>query len=603
MSERNNNNLSSAERPKGSNIRPLRQALPFLKPYTGRLFLAFACLTIAAIAALGMPVAIRYVIDYGFSDENIESINLYFQALLLLSIIFAVFAALRYYFVMWIGERFVADIRSRVYNHVIRMSPTFFEVTGTGEVLSRLTTDTTVVQSIVGAGISIALRSVFLLLGGLIMLFITSPGLTSLILVLVPIVVFPILLYGKKIRKLSRVTQDRIAESSSIAGEALNAIQIVQAFTLENFTGQRFKNSVELSFAAARSRLRASAILSGLIVLVAFSAIVVVLWSGAHSVIDGSISAGTLGQFLLYATIVAGSTTALGEVWGDLHRAAGAMERLMELLNSEPDIKAPEEPLVLPSPGKGQISLQDVCFHYPSRADMLALDHFSLEIKTGEKVALVGPSGAGKSTVFQLLLRFYDPQTGSIQLDGVDISRLAPEHVRQCTGIVPQQTILFAENAMENIRYGRPDASDEEVRQAARAAVADEFILELPDGFNSFLGEKGVRLSGGQQQRIAIARAILKNPPIMLLDEATSALDAESEKLVQEALEHLMQDRTTVVIAHRLATVKKADRIIVMDKGKIVDIGSHEQLLRKGGLYARLAELQFDVSSDDTKQI
>ena len=586
------------DRPKGSSLRPLRRALPFLRPYIGRLLLAFFCLCTASIAALAMPVSIRYVIDNGFSSEYSQAIDYYFIALLGLAVLYSLFASFRYYLVMWIGERVVADIRSAVYKHIIKMSPTFFEVTRTGEVLSRLTTDTTLVQSVVGAGMSIALRSGFMLLGGLVMLFVTSPRLTLYILLLVPIVVLPVILYGRKVRKLSRASQDRVADSSSIADESLNAIQIVQAFTLEEFQGKRFGDSVEVSFAAARKRLQVSALLSGTIVLTAFGAIVIVLWLGAHSVVNGTMSPGTLGQFLLYATFVAGSTTALGEVWSDVQRAAGAMERLMELLAAQADIKPPENPRPLPKQARGEIAMQDVCFNYPSRPEERALNNFSLQIKPGETVALVGPSGAGKSTVFQLLLRFYDPQQGAIEVEGVNVVEADPLDVRKYMGIVPQHTVLFADSAIENIRFGRPEASDEEVIAAAKAAIADEFIERLPEGYRTFLGEKGARLSGGQQQRIAIARAILKNPPILLLDEATSALDAESEQLVQEALEHLMENRTTVVIAHRLATVMKADRIIVMDQGRIVDIGTHAELMTKDGLYARLAELQFDNNTE-----
>jgi ATP-binding cassette, subfamily B, bacterial len=443
------------------------------------------------------------------------------------------------------------------------------------------------------------LRSLFSVIGCLIMLFITSAKLTIIIILLIPVVVVPILLYSRKVRRLSRANQDRIADSSSIADESLNAIHIIQAFTLENFLGERFSDSVEDTFKAARQRLQVSSLLSGTIILTAFGAMVAVLWIGAHGVVDGSMSPGTLGQFLLYATFLAGSTTSLGEVWNDIQRAAGAMERLMEMLHIQPDIKAPTNVVSLPEEGRGHIQIDDVCFNYPSRPGMKALEHFSLEIRPGETVALVGPSGAGKSTVFQLLLRFYDPQSGKVLLDGVNIKEADPEAVRQRIAIVPQNTVLFATTAMENIRYGKPDATDEEVKAAARSAIADEFIEKQPEAYQTFLGEKGIRLSGGQQQRIAIARAILKNPPIMLLDEATSALDSESEQLVQQALDHLMQDHTTLVIAHRLSTVVKADRIVVMEEGKIVDVGQHQELMNKDGLYKRLAEIQFAHASGD----
>lgn len=594
------------DRPKAKSLKPLRMALPFMRPYFCRLMLAFLFLTLASITMLGMPVALRYVIDYGFSASNVESINTYFFALFALAMLFALFGSLRYYLVMWIGERVVADIRSAVYRHVIKMSPTFFEVTRTGEVLSRLTTDTTLVQTVFGASLSIALRSMFSIIGCLIMLFVTSAKLTIMILLLVPLVVVPILLYSYKIRRLSRDNQDRIADSSSIADESLNAIQVLQAYTLEKFLGQRFSDSVEDSFEAARKRLRVSSLLSGTIVLTAFGAMVVVLWFGAHAVIEGSMTPGTLGQFVLYATFLAGSTTSLGEVWNNVMRAAGAMERLMELLHAEPDIRAPVKPVPLPVDGDGAIAFEHVDFHYPSRPGLKSLHDFSLQVSPGETVALVGPSGAGKSTVFQLLLRFYDPQQGQVLLDGVDIKQADPAAVRERIGIVPQHTVLFSNTALENIRFGRPDASDEEVKQAAIAAIADEFIEKQPDGYATSLGEKGMRLSGGQQQRIAIARAILKNPPIMLLDEATSALDSESEKLVQEALEHLMQGRTTMVIAHRLSTVIKADRIVVMEDGRVIDSGRHNELIERCGLYQRLAAIQFgekDPSSLESQRV
>ncbi|OGT78761.1 MAG: ABC transporter [Gammaproteobacteria bacterium RIFCSPLOWO2_02_FULL_56_15] len=593
MAEPGGRFAGSEDRPRASSVKQVRQILPFMRPYLAHLGVTLCFLILAALLALSIPVAVRQVIDHGFSTAEPAAINSYFRYLLILALGFALFSALRYYFVMWLGERVVADIRARVYRQVIDMSPAFFESTPVGEVLSRLTTDTTLVQSVVGAGISIALRSTFTLCGGLIMLFVTSSRLAVLILVLFPVVVLPILLYGRKIRKLSRASQDRIADASSLAGETLNAVQVVQAFTLENFLGRRFSDSVERAFHTARARLRASALLSGIIVFTSFGAIIVVLWTGAHAVIEGSVSAGTLGQFILYAVMVAGSTTALGEVWSDVQRAAGAMERLMELLNTRPQITIPAEPVPLPEDGQGHIRFEAVRFSYPSRPGQHALNEFSLEVRPGETVALVGPSGAGKSTVFQLLLRFYDPQAGRILIQGVDIKQADPREVRGRIGIVPQQTALFADSALENIRYGLPEADEAAIRAAAKAAMAHEFIEKLPEGYHSFLGEKGLRLSGGQQQRIAIARAVLKNPPILLLDEATSSLDAESEKLVQEALEHLMQERTTLVIAHRLATVKKADRIVVLDEGRIIDSGSHEELYRRGGLYARLADLQF----------
>ena len=582
-----------ADRPKGRSLRPLRALVPFLRPYRKTLLAALGALLVAAAAMLALPVAARYLIDRGFAASDAETINRYFGWFLLAAGVFGVFAALRFYLVSWLGERVVTDIRDAVYRKVVRLDPSFFEVTRTGEVLSRLTTDTTLVQSIAGAGLSIALRSSINLVGALAMLALTSPRLMGWILLLVPVVIAPLILVGRTVRRLSRVAQDGIADSSGLAGETLNAIQTVQAFTLEPLQSERFRTSVEGAFGAAIRRTRARALLTALGVMLVFGAITLVLWLGAHAVLAGDMTGGELGQFLLYAVFVAGSAAALTEMWGEVQRAAGATERLVELLEAEPVISAPAVPQPLPAGGTGRIRFEEVTFSYPSRPDTRALDHFTLAIEPGETVAFVGPSGAGKSTTFQLLLRFYDPQSGRIVVDEVDLAAARPEEVRARIGLVPQETVLFGASARENIRYGRPGASEAEIEAAAQAAAADGFIRELPEGYDTFLGERGARLSGGQRQRIAIARAILKDPPILLLDEATSSLDAESERVVQEALERLMLGRTTIVIAHRLATVLKADRIVVMDRGRIVDAGRHAELIERNALYARLAELQF----------
>jgi len=582
----------STERPKGTSLEPLRALLPYLAPYSGRMILALFALLIAAAAMLALPQALKNVIDKGFSTANAAAIDRYFLLLLLAAFVFAAFASLRFYLVGWIGERVVADIRSAVYQRVIHMDPAFFEVTKTGEVLSRLTTDTSLIQSLSGVGLSILLRSTVSFLGSLVLLLLTSLKLALIIFALIPAVLVPMLLFGRRVRGLSRASQDRVADTSGLAGETLNAIQTVQAFTLEDLQQRRYDSAVEESFRTGIRRMRVRAWMIAAAVICVFSAVTLVLWLGARSVLHGTMTGGELAQFLSYAIFMATAVTSLSEMWGEVQRAAGAMERTVELLESRPSIRTPENPIALNVP-TGQIRFEHLNFNYPSRPDTRALDDFHLDISAGETVAFVGPSGAGKSTTFQLLLRFYDPSSGRILIDGLDIALANPSAVRAQIGLVPQETMIFGASARENIRYGRPGASDAEIEDAARAAAADEFITRLPEGYDTFLGERGARLSGGQKQRIAIARAILKNPPILLLDEATSSLDSESERLVQNALERLMRNRTTLVIAHRLATAINSDRIVVIDRGRIVGTGRHDELLRHNALYARLAELQF----------
>ena len=584
------------DRPRAKSLRPLRALWPFLAPHWALLASALGALLVAAAATLALPAALRQLIDHGLSSANPKVLNAYLAGFLVAAGAFGVFAALRFYLVTWLGERVVADLREAVYRRVVRMDPTFFEVTRTGEVLSRLTADTTLVQAIAGVNLSITLRSTLNLVGAVVLLALTSTRLTIWILALMPVVIVPMIVVGRRVRRLSRTTQDRIADTSSLVDESLNAIQTVQAFTLEELQSQRYAAAVEDSFVAAIRRTRVRAALTGIGTMLVFGGITYVLWLGAHAVLAHDMTWGQLSQFFVYAAIVGTAAAALTEMWGEMQRAAGAMERLTELLEARPAISAPAQPLAFAARVRGDIAFEHVSFRYPSRPDTLALDDYTLAVSRGETVAVVGPSGAGKSTSFQLLLRFYDPQRGRITIDGNDIKRLDPEELRRQIAFVPQDTVLFGASARENIGYGRPGADDAEIEAAARAAAADQFLRQLPAGYDTFLGERGTRLSGGQRQRIAIARAILRDAPILLLDEATSSLDAESEQLVQAALAELMRGRTTLVIAHRLATVLKADRIVVLEAGRVVAVGNHAQLLNSSPLYARVAALQFGVA-------
>ncbi len=585
--------LHIAERPKAREIRQLTRILGFLQPYRRQLALALVALTVAAASVLAMGQGLRRVIDRGFGSGNAAFLDSTLIALLIVIGVLAVATYSRFYLVSWVGERVTADIRTTVFNRLLEFSPGFFEVTRTGEVISRLTNDTALLETVVGSSLSMALRNVLLMIGGLIMLAITSLKLTLLVVLGVPAVVFPIILYGRRVRKLSRASQDRVGDVSAYIDEALHEIRTVQAYGHEDHDRKLFAGRVEAVFKTGLRRIRQRAALTAIVILLVFGAVGVILWIGGHDVLAGRLSAGDLSAFVFYAVLVAAAVGAISEVIGDLQRAAGATERLMELLSTEPEIKVPANPLPLPAPLRGEVGLENVTFHYPSRPDRPALDRFSLRVAHAEKLALVGPSGAGKTTVFQLLLRFYDPEAGTITLDGVDLKAADPRAIRRHIALVPQDPVIFAANVWDNVRYGRVDAGDGEVLEACAAAYASEFIAHLPDGMDSFLGERGVRLSGGQRQRIAIARAILSNRPLLLLDEATSSLDAASEQMVQLALARLMRGRTTLIIAHRLATVQNVDRIAVMDIGRIVAVGTHAELIKQGGLYAALAALQF----------
>lgn len=580
------------DRPAAKHVGALRGLGPFLAPYRGMAFLALLALTLTASVSLILPVAVRRVVD-GFSVGHVGQLDQYFVAALLLAAVLALGTGARYFLVTRLGERVVADLRRALFDRVLGLSPAFFERILTGEVLSRLTTDTTLILSVIGSSVSVALRNLLMLIGGLVMLLVTSAKLTGLVLLIVPAVVVPIIVLGRRLRGLSRDNQDWIAASSGAASEALGAVQTVQAFTHETRTRAAFAEVTEKSYASARARITTRAVMTVIVIFLVFAGIVGVLWIGARDVRNGAMSPGELVQFVIYAVLVAGSVGALSEIWGELQRAAGATERLVELLNTTDTVQDPATPKALPRPVRGEIDFAGVRFEYPARPGVSALDGVDLHVRPGETVALVGPSGAGKTTILQLLQRFYDPQAGRITLDGIDLRDMARDDFRRVLAMVPQDPVIFAASARDNIRFGRPEATDAEVQAAAEAAAAHDFITALPQGYDTWLGERGVMLSGGQKQRVAIARAILRDAPVLLLDEATSALDAESERAVQAAVERLSHGRTTLVVAHRLATVKRADRIVVFDQGRIVAQGSHDELVAGDGLYARLARLQF----------
>jgi ATP-binding cassette, subfamily B, bacterial len=577
-----------------SKLRPLVALAPYVARYRGRAVLALIALTVAAMTTLLVPVAVRRMIDFGFTPRGIALINSYFSVMIAVVAVLALASASRYYLVMTIGERIVADLRRDVFAHLMSLSPAFFDSARSGELISRLTADTTQIKSAVGASVSIALRNLLMFFGAAAMMVVTSPRLSGFVLLAIPLIVLPLVAFGRWVRRLSRNAQDTLADATAYASELVQAIRTVQAYTGERLANARFGNEVEQAYEAARTSTKARAVLTAVIVFIVFTSVIAILWVGSHDVLTGTITPGRLGQFVLYAAFAAAGLGQLSEVWGEVSAASGAAERLFEILRVEPEITAPRSPRALAAPVRGDVSLDNVSFAYPTRPEVHAVDGVSFSVRAGEKVAIVGPSGAGKSTLFHLLLRFYDPVSGSISFDGVPVTAADPREVRKHIALVPQDSVVFGSSARENIRFGRPEAGDAEVERAAELAHATEFIRRLPGGFDTPLGERGVMLSGGQRQRIAIARAILRDAPLLLLDEATSSLDAESETLVQTALEELMRHRTTLVIAHRLATVLSCDRILVMEQGKIVEQGTHTSLVAANGLYARLARLQFE---------
>jgi ATP-binding cassette, subfamily B, bacterial len=584
-------------RPRGASLRPLARLVPHLLRYRGSIAIALAALIVAAAATLVMPIAVRRVIDHGFGGADGALIHQYFAAMLAVVAALAVASAIRFYFVNWIGERVVADLRDAVFGHLLGLSPAYHEAQRTGELMSRLTADTTQVKSAFSISASIALRNLAMLLGAAVMMVVTSPGLSGLTLLAIPLIVLPLILYGRRVRALSRTAQDTLADGAAFAQERLSAVTAVQAFAQEEFAARAFHDSNETAFSAAARRNKARGMLTAAIIFLSLGSIVCVLWYGASEVLSGQLTGGELSQFVLYAVLAASSLGELSQVWGEIQLAAGAAERLSEILDEVPAIASPALPVAMPVPPRGAIAFENVTFRYPTRRETSALADVSFAVEPGESVALVGPSGAGKTTVFALIERFHDPQSGCVKIDGIDIKTADPRAVRQRIAVVPQETVIFSGSVVENIRFGRPEATAAEIKSAALAAHVDDFAAKLPRGYDTQLGERGVMLSGGQRQRIAIARALLSDPPILLLDEATSALDAESEALVQEALAHLSKGRTTLVIAHRLATVRNADRILVLDAGRLAAEGRHGQLVKASPLYARLAKLQFSVPS------